>query len=247
MHRATSGSASDNIIGAQAEERNLLLRLLPEPEYLRLREHLTPVHLVSGMVLSEPNERITEIYFPRSCVLSLIYRFHDGAVVEVGTVGNEGMSGLPLFLGIDSMPVETIAQVPGDALRMSASAFLSMADQEDGQMHDLLHRYTQGLMMQVSQTAACNGMHTVEERCARWILMTDDRVGGTEFHLTQEFLSYMLGVRRPGVTVAAASLQRAGLIRYRRGRMAVQDRRGLEKASCECYGVVRAHFERLFS
>jgi len=176
-------------------------------------------------------------------VFSLVIRMRDGGTVEVGTIGNEGFVGAPVFLGADKSPTTAFCQVPGDALRM-ADDFRKEV-RRGGPFHDLVRRSTQAMVNQISQTVACNHLHSVQERMCRWLLMTHDRAGGDEFFLTQEFLAQMLGVRRPSVTVVAGILQHAGLIRYRRGRMAVLDRKGLEEGACECYGVVRREFDRL--
>jgi CRP-like cAMP-binding protein len=164
--------------------------------------------------------------------------------VEVGTVGNEGMLGLPVFLGADSSPGAAFCQVPGRALRMPAEALRAAASVE-GPLRDLLQRYAQALMDQIAQSAACNRAHSTEERLCRWLLMTHDRVGADRFPLTQEFLGQMLGVRRAGVSATASILQRAGFIRYSRGTITITDRAGLESASCGCYRVVRDEFDRL--
>jgi CRP-like cAMP-binding protein len=168
----------------------------------------------------------------------------DGRAVEFGTVGNEGMIGLPLFLGADRSPHRAFTQVPGDALRMRAEDFREEMGRQ-GQLAGLLRRYNQALMNQMAYSVACNRLHSVEERMCRWLLMTHDRVGADRFPMTQEFLAQMLGVRRPSVTVVAGVLQKAGLIAYARGWVVILDRAGLEAASCECYRVVRDDFERL--
>jgi CRP-like cAMP-binding protein len=226
-----------------APRRNWLLRHLPEQELRSIRPHLTSVTIEGRHVLSQPNEMLRHVYFPESAVLSVISRLRHGTV-EVGTVGCEGMAGLPLFLEGASYPLEVIGQVEGRAWRMDASAFRSAANASTT-MHHVLLRYTSAFLIQVAQTAACNRAHLLESRCARWLLMTHDRVGGGTFMLTHEFLAFMLGVRRAGVTVAARALQQRGYIKYSRGRMTILDRAGLESASCECYRVVRDHFDRL--
>jgi CRP-like cAMP-binding protein len=168
----------------------------------------------------------------------------DGTVVELATVGNEGMVGLPVFLGGDTMPLKAFVQIPGDAMRMKADVFKDSVNQ-GSPLHGLLQRYTQALFNQVAQSTACNRVHSIEERCCRWLLMTRDRVESDGFPLTQEFLSQMLGVRRPSVSVVAAILQKAGLIRYSRGRITILDREGLEAAACECYAIIKQEFDRL--
>jgi CRP-like cAMP-binding protein len=168
----------------------------------------------------------------------------NGKAAEVGVVGKEGMLGLPVFLGTDRSSGQSFSQVPGESLRLGADAFRA-AIQRSRALVDLLHRYTQALFTQVSQSAACNSLHSIEERCCRWLLMTHDRVETDEFVLTQEFLAIMLGVRRASVAEVAGKLQQAGLIHYRRGQMRILDRQGLEATACECYSVIRAEYERL--
>ncbi|OWY64040.1 hypothetical protein B7486_49525 [cyanobacterium TDX16] len=168
----------------------------------------------------------------------------DGGVVEAATVGNEGMVGLPVFLEADTIPSQAIVQIPGDALRMKADAFKAWVDQSQP-LQNLLKRYTQVMFNSIMQTAACNRRHEIEQRCCRWLLMTHDRVGSDNFPLTQEFLAQMLGVRRPSVSVVASILQKAGLIRYSRGKIIILDRPGLESATCECYPVIKQEFDRL--
>jgi CRP-like cAMP-binding protein len=223
---------------------NRLLTLLPAEAFARLRPHLVPVDLVVGQDLHAPNEPIAQVYFPCGGVSSLVIRLDGMIVVEVATVGNEGMVGLAAFLGGGSVPAQAVCQVAGPALRMSVEVLLREAAVR-GPLHRILLRYTQGLINQISQSAACNRAHTIEERCARWLLMTHDRVGRDRFPLTQEFLAQMLGVRRAGVSAAAVILQRAGFIRYSRGVIAIADRPGLESAACGCYRIVRDEFERL--
>ena len=228
----------------RAPMRNRLLAALPPEELARMRPELELVRLDQRALLFEPEAPIRHVYFPETAVVSLISRLVDGGSVEVGTAGCEGMAGLSVFLAGETSSVQAIAQIPGVAARMETEAFARLA-RAPGALHALLLRYAQAFLTQVAQTAACNGAHLVEERCARWLLMTHDRVDGDEFPLTHEFLAFMLGVRRAGVTVAMNSLQDARLVSYTRGRVRVVDRGGLEGASCECYHVVRAHFERL--
>ncbi len=186
------------------------------------------------------------MYFPLTAVASLLNQVEHTEGVEIATVGNEGLIGLSLSWGIDTLnPREFVqCQVPGDALVMSSDIFASKVS-AGGELTWLVHRYTQAFVTQISQQVACNGLHSIEERCSRWMLLTHDRVGSDEFPLTQEFLAQMLGVRRPSVTVVAGTLQQAGFIRFRRGRITITDRRGLEGASCECYHVLREVFDRL--
>jgi CRP-like cAMP-binding protein len=223
---------------------NHLLAILPREALARLQPHLESVALAFRERLYAPNEPISQVYFPCSAVVSLVLPLDGGAVIEVATVGNEGMLGLPAFLGAGSVPDEAFCQVPGQALRLGAQ-ILRQETAGGGPLHDVLLRYTQGLMNQISQSAACNRAHSIDERCARWLLMTHDRAGRDRFPLTQEFLAQMLGVRRAGVSAAASILQRAGFIRYSRGMMTITDRPGLESAACGCYRIVRDEFERL--
>ncbi|MEP0776537.1 Crp/Fnr family transcriptional regulator [Microcoleus sp. ZQ-A2] len=193
-----------------------------------------------------PNEPIEYVYFPNSGIISLVNLTEDGGTVEAATVGNEGMVGLPLLLGTDRMIGQAITQIVGDALRMKADVFKQEVTPAT-LLYSLLLRYTQALMNLISQSVACNCLHSVEERCCRWLLLCQDRVESGEFPLTQEFLAQMLGVRRASVSVVAATLQKAGLIRYRRGKITILDRLGLEAASCECYQIVKQELDRLLS
>lgn len=224
---------------------NRLLAALPKAERERLAPLLRPVSFGLRDYLFRVDEPIHSVYFPRSGVISLVITVKDGGTIEVGTVGNEGMVGVPVFLGADRSPTQAFSQVPGESLRMAAADFKREVIGRAGPLPDLVRRYTQAFLNQVSQTVACNHLHAVQERMCRWLLMTHDRVGGDEFLLTQEFLAQMLGVRRPSVSVVAGMLQQAGLIRYTRGRMTVLDRAGLEAGACECYGIVRREFDRL--
>ena len=224
--------------------RNRLLGTLPHVELAALQPHLELVHLDHHDTIFEPAHAIDAVYFPETAVVSLVNTFEDGGTVEVGTAGCEGMVGLPVFLGEPASPVTVFTQIPGTASRMNAEAFVQLAA-APGALHTMMLRYTQAFLTQVAQTAACNAAHLVEQRCARWLLMTHDRVEGDDFPLTHEFLAFMLSVRRAGVTLAMRALQDADLVRYTRGRVAIVDRAGLEGASCECYGVVSAQFARL--
>lgn len=223
---------------------NRLLAALPSEGLERLREKFERVPLALREVLYNPDEPLGHVWFPLDGVVSLVSIMSDGATVETATVGNEGLVGLPVFLGVASLPGQAFVQVPGEALRLPVEDL--RREVRDGRpLHSLLNRYTQTLFNQVAQSAACNRLHAIDERCARWLLMTHDRVSSDSFPLTQEFLAQMLGVRRPSVSTAASILQRAGFIRYRRGKITVLDRPGLEGAACECYGVVRREYDRL--
>lgn len=214
--------------------RNRLLAALPAGLARRLQQQMEPVTLALRMILYEPGTLITRVHFPDTAVISLLTLFEDGPSVEAALVGRDGMCGLPIFLGAESDATQALVQVPGSALRMTAQRFRGAVDNEP-LLRDVLGRYTQILLAQMAQSAACNRLHPIHERCARWLLQTHDRVDEAEFPLTQEFLATMLGVRRAGVTVAAGMLQQAGFIRYGRGRLAVLDRDGLEGSACECY------------
>jgi CRP-like cAMP-binding protein len=224
--------------------RNRLLGALPHAELAALLPHLERVQFDHHDTIFGPAHLIVSVYFPETAVVSFVNTFEDGGTVEVGTAGCEGMVGLPVFLGDPTSPVSVFTQIPGTATRMDAAVFARLAT-APGALNRMMLRYTEAFVTQVSQTAACNAAHLVEQRCARWLLMTHDRVEGDEFPLTHEFLAFMLSVRRAGVTLAMRALQDAGLVRYTRGRVRVVDRAGLERASCECYRVVSAHFARL--
>jgi CRP-like cAMP-binding protein len=224
---------------------NLLLNVLPRTELDRLAHALRPVALPLRQVLHAPDQPVEHAYFPESGVVSILAALDGGDVMEVGTIGREGMVGLPVVLGVDFAATEASVQVQGSALQIRAGA-LREAIEASATLRALLLRYAQAFHSQVAQIAACTGRHTVEERLARWLLMAQDRIGGDELPLTQEFLANMLGVRRAGVTVAAGTLQKAGLIQYRHGQIVVLDRLGLEAAACECYRIIERHFQRLF-
>ena len=234
----------DGAASAHEVEPNRLLRALPLDEYQRLLPQLVPTRLPLKKMLVEPNVPITDAYFIREGVGSMIATEQEGGDIEVGTVGNEGLVGLPLLHGADMMPFRVMVQVEGDAWRLPAGAFRRVVDERPVVRH-LLLRYAQYFADQLAQSVACNRLHTLEERCARWLLMTHDRVYGDAFELTHEFLALMLGVRRAGVTVAMGELQSAGILTYARGRIRVLDRPRLEEASCQCYHVTRTALVRL--
>jgi CRP-like cAMP-binding protein len=236
--------ASQRRTHARFPVANSLLRALPSEVRERLRPEMVYFPFVLGDVVYEPGERMAHVYFPISTVVSLIYTMAEGDTAEMGLVGNEGVVGVALFLGGDTTPNQAVVQVAGGALRISASVMLEEF-RRCGPFQVAILRYTQALLTQVSQTAVCNRLHPVEERLCRWLLMTRNRVSSDEVHMTQEFLAYMLGVRREGVTTAAHHLQQAGLIRYRRGHIRILERDRLEAAACECYRVVKDEFDRL--
>jgi CRP-like cAMP-binding protein len=218
---------------------NRLLATLPKNEYKRLLPKLKTVSLVLGEALYEPGDVIKYVYFPNDSIISLISELSETSSLEIGMVGNEGMAGLAVFMGVQSSSTRALVQGAGTAMRMSSAAVRTEANQL-GSLHHLLHRYSHSLLTQVSQSSACNRFHFVNARLARWLLMTNDRLGAEEFPLTQEFLSNMLGVRREGVSKAAGALQAAKLIRYSRGMITVLNRRGLEAKSCQCYAIIKA-------
>ncbi len=229
---------------SRKKSENRLLAALPKEEYERLVANMESVSLKFKQSVYEPNELIEYVYFVKHGVVSLLNVMEDGKEVEVATVGNEGMVGLPVFLGADRVPGRAFSQVPGDAFRMKANVFKDIVT-PGSPLHDLLQRYTQALFNQIAQGSACNSLHSVEERMCRWLLMTQDRVGQDEFPLTQEFLGQMLAVRRPTVSMAASILQKAGLICYSRGKITILNREGLKDSCCECYAIVKAEFDRL--
>ena len=223
----------------RGETVNRLLAKLPKKEYERLLPSLKLIPLIFGDVLYEPGDTIKHVYFPNDSIVSLLTALSERSTLEVGMVGNEGMAGLPIFMGVDVSPTRALVQGAGSAMRMTSATVRHEANRL-GALHSLLHRYTHSLLTQVSQSVACNRFHSVDARLARWLLMTSDRLGLEEFRLTQDFMSNMLGVRREGVNKAAGILQTARLIRYSRGMITILDRPDLETHSCECYRIVRA-------
>jgi CRP-like cAMP-binding protein len=220
---------------------NRLLAELPRADYQRLASHLEPVSLSLKQILHEPGAAIADVYFLRSGMVSMVMPMRDGMSIEVGTIGLEGMVGLPAFLGAGAARARYLVQIPGDALRLRSDVLRQEAARQ-GAFHRLLQLYTHAFMTQEAQIVACNGLHAVKQRCCRWLLLTHDRVRSDEFPLTQEFFAQMLGVRRASVAEVARMLQRTGLIRYRRGQVTILDRDGLQKAACECYGVIKSAF-----
>lgn len=225
---------------------NLLLAALPEADFERLKGELRPRHGEQKQMLGESGQRLTEVHFPIDAVVSVLTRMDDGSSVEIATIGNEGLVGVTVAWGAGTMNPREFAtvQVPGNVVSMDAGTFREEVRQQ-GPLASLVERYTQAFFTQVSQQVACNGLHSVEQRCARWLLLTQDRVGTDDFPMTHEFLAQMLGVRRATVTVTAGILQKAGFVEFTRGRVAIVDRPGLENTSCECYGVTREVFDRL--
>jgi CRP-like cAMP-binding protein len=226
--------------------RNRLLSAASPGDLSALQPHLETVQLGHDDVLFEPGAPIEYVYFPETAVISLVTSLTGKATIETGTVGHEGIAGLPVFLGDTTSTILGVTQIPGRASRIRSDTFSRLAD-GDGTLHGLLLRYTQAFLIQVAQTAACNATHRLDQRCARWLLMMRERVEGDDFPLTHKAMAFMLGVRRSGVTVAMHELKEAGLIRYTRAAVTLVDVPGLEKRSCECYGVVRSHFDRLLN
>jgi CRP-like cAMP-binding protein len=230
-----------------APSTNHLLSALPSREYNRLLPHLDRVPLAFKDVLNEPGQCISHLYFPTSGLLSLL-RDRDGRErgMEVGVVGREGMTGLPVFLGWGTAITRNLVQVPGEAFRIRADKFRVLVSR-DSVLHQLLLRYVYVFLTQLAQGVACNSLHSVEKRLCRWLLTVHDRAASDRFPLTHEFLAAMLGVRRASVTEAARRLRQAGLIRYGGGQLTVLDRRGLERAVCGCYRLIKAELDRLLS
>lgn len=222
---------------------NRLLAALPREDYERIAPHLEPMEFRNGQILYHPGQPVDYIYFPLDSMVSLVAQMASGAEIEVGVTGFEGAVGLPAVLGTEKSPHLNMVQIPGGAVRARAS---ELRDEflRGGALQRMLLPYAQSVMVMASQAAACNALHTLSERLAKWLLMCHDRKRGDELPLTHEFLSMMLGCRRAGVTEAAVVLQAKGLIKYHRGRITVLDREGLEGFSCECYPVMKAEFDR---
>ena len=224
---------------------NWLLDALPSEDYERLLADLKPVSLSLGEVIYESGGQMDCVYFPTTSHVSLLYTMIDGMTAEMGLVGKEGVVGIALFMGGDTTPNRAVVQGSGNALKLSEKA-MQHEFSRGGEFQHLLLRYTQALITQISQTAVCNRLHSVEKRLCRWLLMTHDCTQSDDLQMTQEFISNMLGVRREGVTHAAQALQHDGLISYVRGHIRILDRPKLEAHVCECYGVVKAEQSRLF-
>jgi CRP-like cAMP-binding protein len=227
---------------------NRLLAALPADEYHRLQPLLKVQPLKFKQILQEPDEKVSAVYFPSGGVCSITHVMEDGRLIEIAVVGNEGMIGMTPFGGDDDLALgETLVQVPVlnlTAQVMSVPAFKREMDARTA-LYEIIQRWNKAFFAMTMQSAACNGLHTVQERCARWLLQTHDRIGSDEFQLTQEFLAVMLGVRRPSVTLVAGTLQHAGLIKYGHKKITILDRKGLESASCECYRAIKNQFDRI--
>ncbi|MEE4379338.1 MAG: Crp/Fnr family transcriptional regulator [Candidatus Competibacteraceae bacterium] len=224
--------------------QNHLLAELPESERERLFPHLEPVSLLLGKALYESGGQLSHVYFPTTAIVSLLYVMENGSSAEIAVVGNDGMVGIALFMGGETMPNRAVVQSAGHAYRLKGQ-LLKQEFGRSGALQHLLLRYTLALLTQMAQTAVCNRHHSVDQQLCRWLLLSLDRLPSDELRMTQELIANMLGVRREGVTEAAGKLQSAGLIRYSRGHITVLDRAGLEARVCECYEVVRKEFRRL--
>jgi CRP-like cAMP-binding protein len=221
-----------------APPANRLLAALPKKEYQRLLPELKHVTLTFGGILYEPGDTIRHLYFPNDSIVSLLAVVTERSTLEVGMVGNEGVTGISVFMGVNTASTRALVQGGGSAMRMKSAALRKESNHESS-LHHLLQRYTHSLLTQISQSSACNRFHNVNERLARWLLMTSDRMGSEEFRLTQDFMSHMLGVRREGVNKAAGALQLDKLISYSRGMIKILDHTGLEASSCKCYGMIK--------
>jgi CRP-like cAMP-binding protein len=229
---------------ATAARKNHLLASLPADEFDRVLTRLSPVALPLGKVLYESGDKLDYVYCPTTAIVSLLYMMENGATAEIGVVGNDGILGIALFMGGDTTPNRAIIQSAGDGFKMSASD-LKAEFTLGGSFHNLLLRYTQALITQISQTAVCNRLHSVEQQLCRWLLLSHDRLNSDKLVMTHDLISNMLGVRREGVTLAAQKLAARGLIKNVRGTITVLDRSGLEAAVCECYSVVNEEYNRL--
>lgn len=225
---------------------NLLLAALPVADRMRLTGDHSPVDLAFAEELSQPGDRVRYVYFPIDSFISLITPGTDRAQLEIGLVGNEGMLGVPLLLGVNVSPLRALVQGAGRAWRVDAATFIREIE-SNAAMRAVLNRYLYVFLSQLMQTATCTRFHLVEARLARWLLMTRDRAHSSQFHVTHEFLAYMLGVRRVGVTSAASALQRRKLIRYSRGDLSILDVRGLELAACPCYAIDKKIYARVLA
>lgn len=231
-----------DFMAAKRARGNRLLTALPKGDYKILSPMLEHVPLVYNETIYEAGKLIRHIYFPASGIISLLSGVSENSTIEVGIVGNEGMAGLPVYLGVQTSSTRALVQGSGSALRMGTSDFLKFSARSS-KLQALMLRYMHSLFTQVSQSAACNRFHPIDERLARWLMMTRDRVGSSEFQITQEFLSNMLGVRREAVNKAAGLLQERGLVSYLRGNMKIIDRKGLERAACTCYKIIKAEYD----
>jgi len=224
--------------------QNRLLAALPDAEWARWLPQLEPVDMPLGKVLYESGSTLAHVYFPTTSIISLLYVMEDGASAEIAVVGHEGIVGISLFMGGESTPSRAVVQSAGQGFRLKANLMMQEFNRAGPVLH-LLLRYTQALITQMTQTAVCNRHHSLDQQLCRWLLLSLDRLHSDELVMTQELIANMLGVRREGVTEAAGHLQKAGLIRYQRGRITVLDRERLEQRTCECYAVVKKEYDRL--
>jgi CRP-like cAMP-binding protein len=229
---------------AHSPQQNLLLAALPAPEFERLLPYLEYVSMPLEEVLYESGSQLQHVYFPTTSIISLLYVMENGASAEIAVVGNDGIIGIALFMGGETTPSRAVVQSAGHGYRLKAHILKNEFNRAGPLLH-LLLRYIQALITQMAQTAVCNRHHSVDQQLCRWLLLSLDRLPSKELVMTQELIANMLGVRREGVTEAAGKLQKAGLIRYRRGHITVLDRAGLEARVCECYKVVKEEFDRL--
>jgi CRP-like cAMP-binding protein len=244
-YRAISILNRSSVISNATHARlNQLLAALPKKEFERWEPELERVELKLGQVLFESGANVTHVYFPTTAIVSLLYVLQDGASAEIAVVGREGIVGISLFMGGGSTPSRAVVQSAGLGIRLRAAAFQTEFSRVGAILH-LMLRYTQALITQMAQTAVCNRHHTLDQQLCRWLLLSLDRLTGTQLDMTQELIANMLGVRREGVTEAALKLQKAGLIKYIRGHITILDRDGLEKRTCECYAVVKHEYDRL--
>jgi len=233
-------------LGPKSPQTNQLLATLPPADFERLMQQAEFVDLPNGQTLIAPNASFDHVYFPLGCMVSLVQPLANGAMIEVGVVGREGMVGIASLLGATMVPSEAMVQIAGSALRIRVAS-LREEIERNAKFRDLMYRYVQAMFTQIAQSAACNGRHSLEQRLARWLLMAHDRVDGDELRLSHEFITMMLGTRRAGVTVGIAKFREAGLISNSHGRILILDRPRLEATSCECYAAVRDETRRLMS
>lgn len=233
-------------ISAHADDprANHLLAALPEEEFDRLLPELKPVSLALGEVIYESGELLDHVYFPTTAIISLLFIMENGSTAEIGMAGNDGLVGIALFMGGSTTPNRAVVQSAGNAFRMRSRA-LKFEFHLGGEFQKILLRYTQYLMTQISQTAVCNRLHTVEQQLCRWLLINHDLLASNKLIMTHDLIANMLGVRREGVSIAAGHLQKLGLIKYVRGTITMIDRPGLERTACECYRVVKEEYDRL--
>lgn len=244
MPNSPSDASQDTQLINRPKYLNRLLGALPDADYERLSRHFRKVNLSLGQILYEPAEPVETAYFPNESMISLVQVMENGGTVESGIVGNNGVASYSIYLGGRQDSSRAIVQIAGSAIAMDASILKAEFDRGEA-LQKLLLRYTQALLAQVSQTAACNRFHPTEERLARWLLQSQDFARSATLELTQDFLANMLGTRRASVTVAAGTLQKAGLIEYSRGLINILNREELKLAACECYGIVRTEYDRL--